>query len=877
MRGWRFYARLALMFIALPCLASPIATSPYPSLEASPEVSSDILTILNEQSVHPLFMLQTSGADSNEKDSALISVNPLAVGTELPASATALSHEKWGLLARPVSLSRPNSIRRLILLHPSLYPGITRLFPKAQILTSAHLTLSLDSLHSGAVDGIICTETTANLLTHFTEFSGFRFSSYPGLHAIIFMDVADPRQAGVLRKALDRNPAIIYRSIYENGQLRTLTAALSSQRHTSILLFSAILLFATIIFTFTLTYLIRSRREINRELGNAVKFWESLIQNIPTPTLVLSPDGTITHVNRALLQALNSSETELKGKMLPDFSNQYQFDPPLDTRLIVSAITHPQHVMQESSLRIDGETLDLFRWLNVVLDIALTPRAIVIGWIDISQRRQLEKELAEALKTASRISEEKSRFLAHMSHELRSPLNVISGVLDNLIQGPDVSNPLLSIATNAANQLLDTVGHILDLSKIEAGELHLHPQRLLLDQFIKEIADNYRFLASQKALVFSADFSAIQDTYYLVDRTRLSHILNNLLSNAIKYTLQGSVSLTVSVTHKDAGKNTLQIVVKDTGIGIATDDLPLIIEPYVQLDDDMPQSTGLGLSITHQLVRLMGGKLHVSSTKGVGSEFIIELTLTTTDAPISQPDFVKKVTHRHILAVDDSPANLTVISLQLARLGHTVVTASNGKEALALFKENKDINVIITDCQMHIMDGYSLAHTIRQCEACSGYHIPILGVTANAFSDEETKCLTAGMDTILIKPFKTPVLETVLDRLELYHHIDLTEVNALACSPENFRQLLHVMLQGTIKDIAVARQAQNDIEAFKAILHKIKGTYALADFHIGVQLCEEAEQNLENGLNPPLALLRLERANYHFCGLLTRQVSGLKS
>lgn len=877
---YKFFLYTSLTLFCLRGDCAPDSISFFPSDDTTYNATNELIKVLNktEKSQQFQFITNINSAKSVDSINEIV-ISQLSISTQLPPSSVIVIDDiSLGVLSRnnskePDAPDNITSLRRIIVMYSSFLSAAQKLFPNAQVILNTSYSSSLKNLRSGAVDGIISDKGTVDLMRRYTHFSSYHFHLIPTMHAYIFLKVLNPSDATFIKTVYNANSNYLYRSIYEKWLIISLTQSLSKENNGVSFVLTGILMLSLVLLTFIFTHLLRTRREISKKLDDALQFWESLIQSIPTPTLVTTPDGTITHVNHALIAYLNSHKNEIIGTNLREFSQHYTISPSLDTRLLVDAITHPQPHFTDGSIFVNGLNYSLLQWISVIHDTKFVPKGLIIGWLDITQRKKLEEELANALTIASRASAEKSRFLAQMSHELRSPLNVITGILETEIQHDPLKGSLLSVAGSAANQLLDTIGNILDLSKIEAGELNLHLQATSLELVFEDIINNFKFLAKQKNLSFEFAISGINNKYYLCDKVKISHVITNLLSNAVKYTTEGNIHLVVTCSSLTNDKDEINITVRDTGIGIAQNDIPLILKAYKQVDDSIPKSTGLGLSITHQLVSLMDGHLSVESQQGHGSEFHVKIPLIVTMENALIPPSIMRLPSKLVLAVDDLPANLTVLSLQLEKLGHRVITASDGSKALALLK-SQTVDIIITDCQMEPVDGYTLAQEVRKLETDTTRTYFILGVTANAFSDEESACLQAGMDALLIKPFKSSILEHALSFFDALNHIDLKEVNALAGNKKNRLMLLKEIISGNHEEmIKLATYADgDDTHMLKTSLHKIKGSYGLVDFIHGMTLCEEIERQIKMRLPFNISLLKLQRSNYHFCRLINAEI-----
>jgi two-component system sensor histidine kinase EvgS len=413
----------------------------------------------------------------------------------------------------------------------------------------------------------------------------------------------------------------------------------------------------------------------------------------------------------------------------------------------------------------------------------------------------------------------------------------------------------------------------LDISKIEAGEMHLQVHPTELYPLLTQALDTYTALAAQKALRLDSNIEAVWQHQYLLDGVKLTQILNNLLSNAIKYTERGFVALQVSVQAQDPRNDNLTFSISDSGIGIAPPLQQKILQPYAQVDANAPASTGLGLTICTQLVQLMGSELRIDSTPQQGSRFSFTLTLPRTTANDEAQETLTAPLVEHalqVLVVDDLPANLTVMKLQLEKLGHQVTTCDNGRQALQ-WLEQSPFDLVLTDCQMPIFTGYQLAQWQREREQGYRRYLPIVGCTANAFNDEQYRCLAAGMDAVLIKPLTQQDLRTLVSEQQAIH-VDMREIQLMAAGqPQVLTTLIDELQRSSDADRQrlLAATAQPDV--FAAVLHRLKGSFALAGYQSGVNLCQQLEQHSPASAEPTVALLRMNTLILRFIALLEQQ------
>ncbi len=388
---------------------------------------------------------------------------------------------------------------------------------------------------------------------------------------------------------------------------------------------------------------------------------------------------------------------------------------------------------------------------------------------DVTVEHELQQELKVALEKAEAASRAKSTFLSQMSHEFRTPLNVIQGMA-TLLEDKITNQHALELVEDlkkAAEHLTSLIGDILDLAKIESGKFALQERPFDLKGLIEDIEGVLGVQAGLKDLEFRVRFPEKVHRYYMGDPVRIRQIIFNLAGNAIKLTQTGSVEVSVSCLEETADKKRLAIEVSDTGPGIPEDVLSNLFSPFVQAEEGRKAGgTGLGLSIAKEFAEMMNGSIKVESTVGEGSVFTVVLELKPVDSalvPKKVSDADLDVEPGLALVADDVPMNRKVLRMFLEKRGWQVQEASNGKEVLGLLEREGTFDVVLMDVSMPEMDGVEAAKRMKEHHVWR--RIPVIAVTAHAMVEDRQRFLRAGMDGYVSKPVKPNELMKEMARL----------------------------------------------------------------------------------------------------------------
>lgn len=423
-----------------------------------------------------------------------------------------------------------------------------------------------------------------------------------------------------------------------------------------------------------------------------------------------------------------------------------------------------------------GAEINLFASLAMLLFLLLV---LVDGWraaahtaatLRVRYRMdELADQRRQALELAQQHSAVKSRFLATMSHEMRTPLHGMLGIARQLRSGPEPGSTgfdeRLATLERAGEHLLGLINDVLDFSKIEGGHLRVGHAGFDLSMLVAEVVEWTRLAGAEKGLAVRLDSTLASPCWVRGDAARLRQVLLNLCGNALKFTDQGSIRLAVS--RQTDGDTTITVV--DTGCGFPAENVERLFEAFHQEDTSNMRrhgGTGLGLAISRELARLMGGDLQGTGAPGHGASFTLALPLpgTAPAAAPNPPPAPLPALRGRVLLVEDNPVNAIVAEAILARAGLAVDLATDGEQAVRRTADER-FDVVLMDCQMPVLDGIEATRQIRQREGHRGDALlPIIGLTANASEEDRLACLSAGMDDFLVKPFREHQLHSVLAR-----------------------------------------------------------------------------------------------------------------
>ena len=571
-------------------------------------------------------------------------------------------------------------------------------------------------------------------------------------------------------------------------------------------------------------------------------------------------------------------------------------DRPRIQRTVSRALQQGTHYQEEFRIvRPDGST----RWVEAAGSSQYSPdgrpESLDGIVIDINTRKNMELDLRAAKEAAEVANRAKSTFLATMSHEIRTPLNGVLGMLEVLSLSeldPEQRNAV-EVIRQSGRSLQRLIDDVLDLSKVEAEKLELHPSAASIQRIVADVMALYSSTATSHGLTLSCTIDPTISPAVMIDSLRLKQILNNLISNALKFTEKGGIEVDIACIRREKQREWLQFTVSDTGIGIEPALQARLFDPFMQAESSISSrygGTGLGLSICRRLAELMGGEIELTSRPGQGTTLTLTLPIAPADPAQlvdatleQQQEELQAATARRtpptleqaeaegtlIMIVDDHPTNRQVLMRQLNMLGFAAVSAEDGQEALE-FWQRRRFGLILADCNMPRMNGYELARAIRNDEAsdAAANRIPIIAFTANALGGDASRCFAAGMDDYLSKPagmlqllnmiqkwlshppsqgratdavaVTSPPLDPLVDT-----PVDPAMLEAISGDDRELSgEILREFRQSTDVDANHIEQAINDSDSrtLARAAHRIKGASRLVGAHPLALACERMER-----------------------------------
>jgi PAS domain S-box-containing protein len=532
------------------------------------------------------------------------------------------------------------------------------------------------------------------------------------------------------------------------------------------------------------------RKQVEQNLRASQEYARNIIDSSLDMIITVDNARRIVEFNAAAQRIFGYRPDEIIGTHV-----QTLYANPDDANTVYQTVAEMgQCVKEVINQRKNGETFHSLVSGSILRDAAGEPVGTMGISRDITDRKKAEEELKRAKAEAESANRAKSQFLARMSHEIRTPMNAILGLTHLTLQTDltDKQTEYLTKIQSSAYILLGIINEILDFSKIEAGKMELESIEFYIKDLLNEVSDLMRMRADEKGLKFKVSAAIDVPPLLVGDPLRLEQILINLTGNAIKFTETGEIHIYLEVIEKTDAVVTIRLSVKDTGIGIAPEQIESLFHPFIQADGSVTRKfggTGLGLAICKHLAEMMGGKICVQSDIGQGSEF--SLTLPFKYLPddknavrtrardfgrrlpekgdVRQTLAFKTIKGSRVLLIEDNVINRMVVKELLEQVGLSVDEAVDGREGVRMML-GAEYDLGLMDIEMPEMDGYAATRKIREMEqerekAPGGKgpcRTPIVAMTAHVMSGERERCLKAGMDDYIGKPIVPAQLYAVL-------------------------------------------------------------------------------------------------------------------
>jgi signal transduction histidine kinase/CheY-like chemotaxis protein len=566
--------------------------------------------------------------------------------------------------------------------------------------------------------------------------------------------------------------------------------------------------------------------------------------------------------------ALHELETELEA---------------LNTPIHTMSLDASHHVAQQVAQR--NIAVRQHNQAAIALTMLLSVTTLVFALITIRQMRQLDARrrglealaasLREARREAEAASRTKSEFLANMSHEIRTPFQGLLGML-SLLRDTELAPrqlDMLRTATESADHLLVILNDILDMSKLESGTMTLSPDDVDLSRLVRDVEALMRPQAMAKGLALRVEVDPALPAHARADPTRVKQVLFNLTSNAIKFSDAGSVTLRARLEGVPPGERHVEFSVVDTGVGMDESTLARLFQRFTQGDSTRSRrhgGAGLGLEISRNLARLMGGDIRVTSTPGAGSTFVFSLPLHDAEAEaasavVPAPGPAAPAHRLQVLVAEDHAVNRKYLAALLDRLEHDATFVDNGRQAVQAAAERR-FDIVLMDLHMPVMDGAEAAQAIRKLAGPPG-QVPIVALTADVFPETRARCMAAGMNDFLSKPVGVHELGALFARMfgmrdmsvhggspaqaddDLFDRGVLVGVRALM-PHDRFEALLSTFFADAGELSARMHDAmrRGDVEVARQAAHGARG----AALNLGLKALAETAQQIHRGPLPAL-------------------------
>ncbi|MFU9137969.1 ATP-binding protein [Erwinia tasmaniensis] len=752
----------------------------------------------------------------------------------------------------------------------ALENDLQKSYPGIRIIETENASEALEKVDDGEVDMAVHTYIGANYMIERHFKNQLRIAGRAGNHsAEISFGVSrnQPELLSILNKSLENISSAEIGGIITRWQTKPdvhLDSWVRYKRQFWLVLgITSIIILTSLVWIFYLRRENRARRRAEQKLNSQLVFSKTLINTLPVPVYVLNVQGNIVLFNQALSQFFKGEQRQRFGLPLSDISSPlHHLWQEINSKINPDSCSGAAE-MYFSHLS-DGESpRSIIHYAVPFTDSRQHKAGFICTWMDITEHEELTAALYEARERAEQANRAKSTFLATMSHEIRTPVSAIIGLLELAVKTTsqeDERDESIRVAWESARALMSLLGDILDIARIESGRLELVSEWVKTHDLLPPVVRVFEGLARQKSLFIRSTVPRVLPDEVFIDPQRFRQVLSNLVSNAIKFTDKGGVDVELEwVNAKQPDETELIISVRDSGMGVAEEEQKTLFTPWVQASAGRSQKgSGLGLAICSQLVNMMGGEIILKSRQGQGTTVTLRIPVAkrnTQSVMLSKtisPGRLQTAPLR-ILAVDDHPANRMLLRRQLMHLGHAVTEASDGEQAWALWQQGQ-FDLVITDCNMPGMDGLTLTRLIREHQRRPAI---VLGLTANAWAGELSRCQAAGMDDCLFKPLQLPHLEEILsqasarlslqplERGALDAFLDMGKLRILTNHDNNMLlELLTLTLRSNRDDLLMATDLYEleDWPELASCIHRLSGAAQIIGAVHAEGCCRQLEE-----------------------------------
>ncbi|MBL7911959.1 MAG: PAS domain S-box protein [Bacteroidia bacterium] len=597
---------------------------------------------------------------------------------------------------------------------------------------------------------------------------------------------------------------------------------------------------------------ITARKQIEKLLKKQEEKYRNIIANMNLGLIEVNLKEEILYVNQSFCNMSGYSAADLIGKNAKGLFAREENSNLIESKLKLRA----KSISDMYQLLVKDKN-GRPRWWSISGAPNYDDSGELIGSIgihlDITDQKLLEKDLEAALLKAELGSKAKEAFLANMSHEIRTPLNAIIGMIRELSKEELSVTQKICVENSsiASKHLLSVINNVLDISKIEAGELTLESEHFMVDQSINNIMSIMSSRAEEKGIYLKSEFSPQIHKTLVGDPLRLEQILLNLVGNAVKFTNKGGITIKCEPLKETALEQTIRIEVSDTGVGMDEHYLKNIFKKFSQEDRSVSRKyggTGLGLAITFELMQLMNGSIDVKSEKKVGTTFSLNITLKKGEAVQVKSSFKSNekvdLDGLKILLVEDNEINRLVAQNTFKYYNCVVEEAVNGLDALEKLKQTT-YDIILMDIQMPEMDGLQATQKIRHE---LNIKTPILALTANAFKSEIEKCKHAGMNDYITKPFEEIELIKLISKYTKKKTSD-KEITEIAVAKENGKNLYDL---GPLKEMSrgnsefMNKMITLFIEQANISLNEINAAHGIKDYDTVCKVAHRLKSSIDS-------------------------------